>query len=163
MTVSNMAKNTLASSCAGQRKTPACLLQVQYVTSIHGFKVGTLLDLGSNTYYVMNKFIQRYNLTGKDVNLEIEGIGRKKTYVSSKLYTVPVLIGGQMKDIKFYGLEVISATKASTKACYKALCERFKVNPEDVKRLSRLDLLILIWDNIIHPQKLRTVCTDDTV
>ena len=93
MTVSNMAKNTLVSSSDGQRKTPACLLQAQYLTSIHGFKVGTLLNLGSNTNNVTNKFAQRYNLPGKDVNLEIEGIGGKETYVSSKVYTVPILIG----------------------------------------------------------------------
>ena len=89
---SNMAKNTLLSSRDGQQKSAACLLHAQYITSIHGFKVGTLLDLGSNSNYVTNKFAQRYNLPGKDVILEIEGIGGKITYVNSKLYTVPVLI-----------------------------------------------------------------------
>ena len=89
--------------------------------------------------------------------MKIEGIGGKITYVNSKLYTVPVLIGGRMKDIECYGLEVILATKTPTKASYKKMCEKFKVNPEDVKRPQKLDLLISMWCNNLHPHKLRNV------
>ena len=62
-----------------------------------------------------------------------------------------------MKDIECYGLEVISATKTPTKASYKKMCEKFEVNPEDVKRPQKLDLLISMWDNNLHPHKLRNV------
>ena len=62
-----------------------------------------------------------------------------------------------MKDIKCYGLEVISATNALTKASYKKLCEKFEVNPEDIKRPSKLDLFISMWDYELHPQKLKTL------
>ena len=130
---SNMAKNTLLSSRDGQQKSAACLLHAQYITSFHSFKVGTLLDLGSNANYVTNKFAQRYNLPGKDVIVKIEGIGGKITYVNSKLYTVPVLVRGRMKDIECYGWEVISATKTQTKAS-KENCQKFKVNQKDVNR-----------------------------
>ena len=86
--------------------------------------------------------------------MKIEGIGGKITYVNSKLYIVPVLIGGHMKDIECYRLEVISATKTPTKASYKKMCEKFEVNP---KRPQKWDLLISMWDNNLHPHKLRNV------
>ena len=72
-----------------------------------------------------------------DIDLDIEGIGGKKSLISSKIYTVPIKIRGQVKDLKCYGMEVISS-----KASYKAMCERFGVQPVDVKRPSKIDLLI---------------------
>ena len=62
-----------------------------------------------------------------------------------------------MKDIKCYGLEVISATKTPTKASYKKMCEKFKVNQVDVKRPQKLELLISMWCNNLHPHKLMNV------
>ena len=52
---------------------------------------------------------------------------------------------------------ILSVTAPPTKPSYKAMCERFGVQPVDVKRLSKIDLLISIWDNSIHPLKLRTI------
>ena len=98
MTGWNVAKNKPASSCAGQLKKSSVLLQAQFVTTIHGFKIGMLLDLGSTDNYVTHKFTKRYNLQSKDINLEIEGIGGKKSYVSSKIYTFPILIRGQVRN-----------------------------------------------------------------
>ena len=72
MTGLNVAKNKPASSCAGQLKKSSVLLHAQFVTSIHGFKIGTLLDLGSTDSYVT------HNLKSEDIDLEIEGIGGKK-------------------------------------------------------------------------------------
>ena len=59
MTALNMAKNTPASSYAGQLKKSSVLLQAQFVTSLHGFKIGTLLNLGSTDNYVTHKFAKR--------------------------------------------------------------------------------------------------------
>ena len=78
MTDLNVARNKPASSFAGQLKKSSALLKAQFVTSIQGFKIGTLLDLGSTDNYVTYNFDKRYNLHSKDINLEIEGIGGKK-------------------------------------------------------------------------------------
>ena len=83
MTGSNVGKNKPASSCAGQLKKSSVLLQAQFVTTIHGFKIGMLLDLGSTDNYVTHKFAKRYNIQSKDINLKIGGIGRKRSYSSS--------------------------------------------------------------------------------
>ena len=64
----------------------------------------------------------------------------------------------QVRDLKYYGMEVISSiTTPPTKASYKAMCERFGVQAVDVKRPSKIDLLISMWDKLIHCLKLRTI------
>ena len=74
-----MAKNTPASSCAGQLVKLSVLLQAQFVTSTHGSKIGTFLDLGSTDNYVTQMFAKKHKLQNKDIDLEIEGIGGKKS------------------------------------------------------------------------------------
>ena len=52
---------------------------------------------------------------------------------------------------------ILSITDPSTKVAYKAMCEKFGVQPVDVKRPTKIDLLISMWDNSIHPHQLRTI------
>ena len=52
----------------------------------HCSKVGTFLDLGSTDNYVTHKYARKHNLHGENVDLEVEGIGGKKSYVKFTLF-----------------------------------------------------------------------------
>ena len=55
-------------------------------------------------------------------------------------------------------MEVISSITAPPENIfYNAMCEQFGVKPQEVRRLSRIDLLVSICDNSIHPQKHQTL------
>ena len=120
--------------------------------------MGTFLDLGSTDNYVTHKYAKKHKLHGEEVDLEVEGIGGKKSYVQSKVYTVPILIKGRAHEIECYGLDVISSVTPPPKmGSYAAMCSRFGIKPEEVKRPSKIDLLISMWDNSIHPSKIKTI------
>ena len=87
---SNVAKNLPASSYIWHQAKLLVLMQAQYVSTIHCPKVGTFLDLGSRDNYVTHRFAKKHRLQGKDIDLEVEGISGKKSYVHSKIYTVPI-------------------------------------------------------------------------
>ena len=151
-----MAKNSPASSYIGQQTKLPVLLQAQFISTTHCSKVGTFLDLGLTDNYVTHKFAQKHKLQGRDINLEVEVIGGRKSYVQSKIDTVPIIVKGQTKEIECYGLEVISSvTPPHKKASYTSMCVKFEVAPMEVKRLAKIDLLILMWHNAIHPSKIK--------
>ena len=132
----NVAKKTPASSCLCRQAKLPVLLQAQYV-STGLYKVGTFLDLGSTDNYVTYKFARKHNLQGKDINIEVEGIGCKKSYIQSKVYTVPIIVRGQVREMECYDLEVISlVSPPPTKASYAAMCAKFRILPKEVKRPS---------------------------
>ena len=57
-------------------------------------------------------------------------------------------------ELKCYGLEVISSiTAPPTKASYSDMCEKFGVQLSEVRRPNKIDLLISMWDNQLHPIK----------
>ena len=53
-----------------------------------------LLDLGSTDNYVTDKYARKNKLQSEDIDVEIEGIGGHKLSESTKIYTVPIIVGG---------------------------------------------------------------------
>ena len=155
---SNVAKNATASCAIDRSNKLPVLLQAQFISTPHCSKVGTFLDLGSTDNYVTHKYAQKHKLHGESVELEVEGIGGKKSYVQSKVYSVPIIIKGKIQELECYGLDVISSvTPPPKKESYAAMCKKFGVSPDEVKRPSKIDILISMWDNSIHPSKIKTI------
>ena len=83
-----MAKNATASAHFDRQSKLPVLLQAQFISTPPCSKVRTFLDLGSTDNYVTHKYAKKHKLHGEKVDLEVEGIGGKKSYVQSKVYTV---------------------------------------------------------------------------
>ena len=155
---SNVAKNNTSSAQVDCQSKLPVLLQTHFISTPHCSKVGTFLDLGSTDNYVTHKYARKHKLQGDIVDLDVEGIGGKKSYVQSKVYTVPILVKGKVHEIDCYGLDVISSVAPPPeKKSYAAMCAKFDVSPEQVKRPSKVDLLISMWDNCIHPDKIKRI------
>ena len=155
---SNAAKISSATAQTNRSSKLATLVQAQYVSTPHGGKVGSLLDLCSTDDYVTHKYAKKNKLCGEPVELEVEGIGGNKSYISSKLYIVPILVEGKVKEIPCYGLETISSVSLPpVKESYYKMCAKFGVAPNNVKRPSSIDLLISMRQNDIHPSKSKSI------
>ena len=89
---SNLAKNVQASSLIGQQTKLSVLLQAHFVSTTHCSRVGTFLDVGLTDNYVTHRYTEKHELRGKDIDVEVESIGGKKSYVQNRVYTVPILI-----------------------------------------------------------------------
>ena len=122
-----MARRTPVSSCAGKLLKSTVLLQAQYVTSKHGCKIGTFLDLGSMDNYVKYRYAKKHKLKSEDIDLQIETIGGQKSHILSKLYTVPSIVWCQVRNLKWYGMEEICSLACPTKATFTAMCIKFWV------------------------------------
>ena len=154
------AKSTIntTSRVSASLKTPV-IVQALLVKTMDG-NFGTLLDNCSTDNYITNAMAEKYQLTGEDVELVVEGIGGETNKVDSKIFQVPIKDKfGQEHVIECYGMDVIATpTKAPEKDSYSELCERFGISPKTVKRPQKIDLLISMRDNHLHADtKLKTI------
>ena len=155
---SNVAKIITAAAQTDRSLQYPTLVQAQYISTPHGGKVGALLDLCSTDDYVTHKYARINKLSGEPLKLEVEGIGGKKSYVSTKVYRVPILVEGKRIEILCYGLDTISSViSPPDRESYRKLCEKFGVTPNFVRRPNSIDLLISMRQNNLHPNKSKSI------
>ena len=89
----------------------------------------------------------------------MEGIGGKTTKTDSKLYKVPVLdASGEVHVLDCYGMEKIASPEELPESeSYSELCHKFSINPNQVKRPNKIDLLISLRDNLLLPEKKKSI------
>ena len=135
------------------------MVQTGYVTGEFGDKHGAMFDLCSTDDYVTHDCAIRHGFPGVDVELIVEGIAGTEVKIDTKLYTVILVDNtGVRHELPCYGLEKISSIAAPPeKKQYRTLCAKFGVKPEDVKRPKKIDILISMRQNHLHPTPLKTV------
>ena len=92
-----------------ENKMLPVLLQTQYISAPDNSSVGTLLDLASTDDYVTHSYAKKKGLSGKDIDLIIEGMGGKESSYRTKLYLVPIKIGAEILKIPCYGMDKITS------------------------------------------------------
>ena len=115
--------------------------------------MGTLIDNGSTDDYILTKTAERMKLKGQPVQLITEGFGGVTTNIQTKLYYVPIIDRcGRTHYLPCYGTDKITAdSNLPDAASYQRMCRKFGVDPGEVRRPSRIELLISLRSGHLHP------------
>nr|XP_061826459.1 uncharacterized protein LOC133612783 [Nerophis lumbriciformis] len=96
---------------SGLQELPVMMMLLE-VTANAGEKIGTLIDLASDTNYITHKAADKLNLRSEDITLIVHGVGGMKTIVETKRYLLKIRVKtprGTMKSHQLvcYGLDSI--------------------------------------------------------
>lgn len=135
---------------SGLEELPVIMMLLE-VTANAGQKIGTLIDLASDTNYITHKAANQLNLRSEKITLVVHGVGGMAMRVSSTRYLLKVRVKtprGTEKahQLVCYGLNEIANIQKGVKA--EQLKKFFpETNLEDPKKLKyssateRVDLL----------------------
>ena len=138
------------------------LLHTTFVRSFGNRRLGALIDNGSTDDYILNKTAKRMKLRGYPVELVTEGFGGMETKINTNLYYVPIFDKkGRLHQLPCYGTEIITNDPALPDAqSYIRMCEKFGVDPKEVQRPRKIDLLISQRSGHLHPNCLNPMEID---
>lgn len=145
---------------SGLAEWPVIMMLLE-VTANAGQKIGTLIDLASDTNYITHKAAGWLNLRSEDITLVVHGVGGMKVFVKTKRYLLKILINtprGTLKSHQLvcYGLDSIADIHRHVSA--KKLQEFFPDIPlSDLARPREIQLLVSHKEGQLAPQKIRTV------
>ncbi|KAK7898432.1 hypothetical protein WMY93_019285 [Mugilogobius chulae] len=126
-----------------------------------GQKLGTLIDLASDTNYITHKAAKALNLQSEPVTLVVSGVGGMSASVKTKRYLLKLKVNtpkGLLKPYKLvcYGLDKIAEVHQHVSA--QKLQSLFPEVPfEELKRPREVQLLLSHKEGQLAPQKIRTV------
>ena len=138
---------------------PQTLLYATFTRTRGGKKLGTLMDNGSTDDYILNKTAKRLRLTGQPVELITEGFGGSETRINTKLYSVPIIDNkNRVHHLPCYGIDKITTdTVLPDVSSYQRLCRKFNVDPSEVQRPRKIELLISMRSSHLHPRDSDTI------
>lgn len=145
---------------SGLAEWPVIMMLLE-VTANAGQKIGTLIDLASDTNYITHKAAGWLNLRSEDITLVVHGVGGMKVFVKTKRYLLKIRINtprGTLKSHQLvcYGLDSIADIHRHVSA--KKLQEFFPDIPlSDLARPRAIQLLVSHKEGQLAPQKIRTV------
>lgn len=131
------------------------------VTTKRGDSLGALVDLASDTNYIMHRAAERLGLTGEKISLVVYRVGKMKVKVNTKRYLVTIKVWTSRGTLRFhqlicYGMEDI--TKVGHVMTSKQLEKFFpEAKPGELTRPGRIDLLISMQEGRLAPKSLRRV------
>ncbi|XP_077467834.1 uncharacterized protein LOC144083693 [Stigmatopora argus] len=137
------------------------MLMLLEVTANAGQKIGTLIDLASDTNYITHSAAKRLNLRSEKVTLLVHGVGGMVLKERTKKYQLRVRIktptGTQRAhELTCYGLEEIAKIRRTIKA--EELKEFFPdVSLEDLHRPEQVELLIGHREGRLAPQRVKVI------
>ena len=142
---------------------PPTLLYTTFVKTTGGRVLGTLMDNGSTDDYILTQTAQRMKLKGQPVELITEGFGGVVTNIQTKLYYVPVIDQkGRKHYLPCYGTDRITADSTLPNAAsYQRMCRKFGISPREVKRPTKIELLISLRSGHLHPNDPNPVVIND--
>ena len=121
-------------------------------------KLGAMFDDCSTDHYITHEAARKYKFPGREVDLEVEGIGGVEQIISTMLYTVTVVdLKGNMHQYACYGLEKIASADIPTAESYKEICSKFGISPFKVRKPKTIDLLISLRASAHHPNKIKSI------
>lgn len=130
------------------------------VTANDGQRIGTLIDLASDTNYITHKAASKLNLKSEDVTLVVHGVGGMQVSVETKRYLLKIRVDtprGTLKSHQLicYGLDKIAEVHKHVPAT--KLQRIFPdVSLKDLTRLREVQLLNSHKEGQLVPQ---TVCS----
>ncbi len=137
------------------------IMMLLEVAANAGQKIGTLIDLASDTNYITHEAADRLNLRNEDITLVVHGVGGMKVLVKTKRYLLKIRVRtpkGTLKSHQLicYGLDNIADVHRHVTA--KQLHKFFPDVPlGELVRPREIHLLISHKEGQLAPQKIRTV------
>ncbi|XP_036068500.1 uncharacterized protein LOC112152419 [Oryzias melastigma] len=142
------------------KELPVILMLLE-VTANAGQKIGTLIDLASDTNYITHRAAKRLGLESEKITLILHGVGGMSTKVKSRRYFLKIRAKTPQGTEKAhqlicYGLDEIAKVHqvVTTEQLRKFFPE---IEPEDLKRPNTIDLLISHREGRLSPQRLKIV------
>ena len=152
-------KSVIATSCGESVRQdsvgdlPPTLLYTTFVTTKGGKRVGALMDNGSTDDYILHSLAKKMGLKGVPVVLVTEVFKGTETTESTLLYDVPIYDKmNRAHHLPCYGTDVITSDNPlPDTASYQRMCKQFGVDPEEVRRPKRIELLISNRSEYLYP------------
>ncbi|XP_032434156.1 uncharacterized protein LOC116729604 [Xiphophorus hellerii] len=145
---------------SGVQELPVLMMLLE-VTANAGQKIGTLIDLASDTNYITHKAASRLNLKSEEITLIVHGVGGMKVCVETKRYLLKIRVKtskGTLKPYQLvcYGLDSIADIHKHVKA--KQLKRFFPDVPlDELVRPREISLLISHREGQLTPQRIRVL------
>nr|XP_017209463.2 uncharacterized protein LOC108181536 [Danio rerio] len=137
------------------------IMMLLNVTANAGQKIGTLIDLASDTNYITHSAADRLNLKGEKITLVIHGVGGMKVRMKTKRYLLKIRVRTSQGTFKShqlacYGLESIAEINNTVQP--NQLKKLFPDIPlAELARPKVVDLLISHREGQLAPQRIRIV------
>lgn len=137
------------------------ILMLLNVTANDGQRIGTLIDLASDTNYITHRAASKLNLRSEDVILVVYGIGGMKVSVATKRYLLKIRVNtprGTLKSHQLicYGLDKIADVHRHVPAV-KLQKIFLDVPLKELTRPREIQLLISHKEGQLVPQKVCSV------
>ncbi|XP_078789161.1 uncharacterized protein LOC144984490 [Oryzias latipes] len=137
------------------------IMMLMEITANAGQKIGTLIDLASDTNYITHKAAERLKLQSEKVTLVVHGVGGMTMKVSTQRYLLRVRIKAPKgtvasHELVCYGLEEIARV-------YDVITpEKMKtffpdIDLEQLKRPKEIELLISHREGRLAPQRMKVI------
>lgn len=129
------------------------------VTTNSGQLVGTLIDLASDTNYILNEAAERLKLKGENIKLIVQGVGGMGKIIATKRYTLRLRVKTQKGTVAehkllCYGLENIA--KVNQAVTPQQLLKFFPdIAVNALVRPEKIDLLISHREGRLVPQPIK--------
>lgn len=142
------------------RELPVILMLLE-VTTNAGQKIGTLIDLASDTNYITHVAARRLKLQSEKITLVVHGVGGMAMKVKTKRYLLKVRVKTprgteRAHELICYGLDEIAKVHRVIKA--QQLKKFFPdSNLEDLHRPEHVELLISHREGRLAPQRVKVV------
>ena len=157
-TTSNDQQGLLEKS--GMQELPV-IMMLLVVTANAGEKVGTLIDLASDTNYITHRAASRLNLKSEDIILIVHGVAGMKVQVKTKRYLLKIRVSTSKNTLRAhqlvcYGLENIADVHKSVTP--GQLQPFFPDVPlDELARPKEVELLISHREGRLAPQRVKVV------
>lgn len=137
------------------------IMMLKEVTTNTGQKIGTLIDLASDTNYITHEAADRLRLRGEEINLVVHGVGKMAIHVRTKRYLLRIRVRTPVgteraHQLVCYGLEEIARVHMSVSP------ERLKrffpeVDLAKLRRPEKIELLLSHREGKLAPQRVKIV------
>ena len=137
------------------------ILMLLEVTANAGQKIGTLIDLASDTNYITHRAARRLDLCSEKITLVVHGVGGMAMKVKTKRYLLRVRVKtptGTEKahELVCYGLDEIARVHRSIRP--EQLQKFFpETRLEDLNRPEHIELLISHREGRLAPQRVKVI------
>ena len=137
------------------------IMMLMKVTANAGQKIGTLVDLASDTNYITHKAADRLRLQSEKITLVVHGVGGMTMKVNTKRYVLKVRVKTprgteRAHELVCYGLDEIAKVQ---KVIEPEMLQKFfpEVELEELRRPEEVELLISHREGRLAPQRVRVV------
>ncbi len=137
------------------------IMMLKEVTTNAGQKIGTLIDLASDTNYITHEAANRLKLRGEEINLVVHGVGKMAVRVRTRRYLLKIRVRTSVGTEKAhqlvcYGLEEIARVHKSVSP--EQLKKFFpEVDLAELRRPGKIELLLSHREGKLAPQRIKIV------